>query len=154
MQHFHSSGTHVILTQLFNHNKIKAGQVRQRADVSAVRRFLMSMALLHPQVRFSLRQTSSQASSRPFPCLLQTSGSKNVKTACEEILGGSGTMPTSWRCVEYGRGAGFQMSGMMSVMPHPTPDLQLVCVNRRYVVNTWLAELIEVRFQALCLICL
>jgi DNA mismatch repair ATPase MutL len=145
---FHSSGTLVSLTHLFYHNKVKAGQVRQRADVSAVRRFLMSMALLHPQVRFSLRQASSQASSRPFCSLLQTSGSNNVKAVSEEILAGSGTTATSWRFLQYSGKGGIQISGMMSMVPHSTRDLQLVCVNRRYVLDTWLALQIEVGYHS------
>ena len=146
-----SASTRVSLAGLFYHNQVKANQVRARVDVCAVRRFLAALALLNPQVRFSLRQIPATTAG-PISCLLQTSGSNNIRTVCAEVLGdgakaggGGGGVAAALRSLPYRCKNGIQIDGVMSILPHTTRDIQHICVNRRYVVDTWLSLQIEVR---------
>jgi DNA mismatch repair ATPase MutL len=129
---------------------VKAGQVRRRVDLTAVRRFLTALAVLQPQVRFSLRACAEQPGQLASR-LLQTSGSNNLRTVCGELAAAGGASaavaadPTSMRALQYGAPKGVNISGMVSTRPCATKDFQFLCVNRRYVVDSQLAWEIEVR---------
>ncbi len=125
--------------------------MRRRVDLTAVRRFLTTLAVLQPQVRFSLRACAEQPGQLASR-LLQTSGSNNLRTVCGELAAAGGAVaadPTSMRALQYGGALrGVNISGVVSIRPCAPKDFQFLCVNRRYVVDSQLAWEIEVRNDA------
>ena len=146
-----SHGTCLSLAGLFYANRVKAGQVKQRADLHTIRQFITALAVLNPEVRFSLRQPSGEHSSAgqaPIIRLIQTSGSNNLRTVCGELLlsGAAAAAETIdvMKIIPFCGVSGVQIGGVVSVRPFPSPNVQLVCVNRRYVVDPQLAWEINV----------
>ncbi|XP_067003449.2 DNA mismatch repair protein Mlh3 [Anabrus simplex] len=127
-------GTTVTVQDFMYNMPVRRKRICEAIDLEEIRSHIMSIALMHPQVSFSLRDNSKGT------VMFEKHKSTDFLTCFSHIFGQTVADSLAPICCESDR---FKIRGFISKEPHRMKQIQFIYVNKRLIVKTKLHRLIN-----------
>lgn len=129
-----NTGTTVNVHDVFSSLPVRRKLVSDTLDFERIRFRIAAIALIHPEVSFSLLNEATGAK------CLQTHKSQSILSTFSQLFGNSKSKPLREVCFEYEQ---FKVCGYVSLDSHHNKSLQFLYINGRLVLKTKIHKLIN-----------